>query len=193
MNLFPVVWFAVGAFFASEVALAMFKRARLGAADVQDRGSMRTLWAVIAGSVTLAVTAQRLGLGRIRFGGPWIPLLALALLLVGLAIRWAAIVSLGRFFTVDVAIHADHRVIQTGPYRFVRHPSYSGLLLAFLGVGVALGNWVSLLVLMVPISIALAARITTEERALHLALGPEYGAYCARTSRLVPAVFSSRR
>ena len=189
MALFPVVWFGVGAFFASEVALAMFKRARLGAAEVQDRGSMRTLWAVIAASVTLAVTARRLGLGLIRSGGPWIPLLALALLVVGLAIRWAAIVSLGRFFTVDVAIHADHRVIRTGPYRFVRHPSYSGLLLAFLGVGVALGSWVSLLVLMIPISIALAARIATEERALHLALGPEYAAYCAHTRRLVPAVF----
>lgn len=184
-----MVWIVVALFFASEVALAIFKRARLQGADVHDRGSMRTLWVVIALSVALAVGTARLSFGQIGVAGRWISVAALVLMAVGLAIRWASIVWLGHFFTVNVAIHHDHRVIQTGPYRFVRHPSYSGLLLVFLGVGVALASWLSLLVLVVPISLALAARIATEERALRVAFGPEYADYCARTSRLVPALF----
>ena len=70
--------------------------------------------------------------------------MAAAKFVVGIAIRWYAIVYLGRFFTVNVAIAADHRLIDSGPYRFVRHPSYIGALMAFLGLGLTLGNWVSL-------------------------------------------------
>jgi protein-S-isoprenylcysteine O-methyltransferase len=189
VSLSSIVRIVTALFLVSEVALAVFKRARLRTAEVSDRGSMRTLWVVIAISVTLATLVRRVPFGRIRAGGPWISIAALVLLAVGLAIRWAAIVALGRFFTVDVAIHPDHRVIQTGPYRFVRHPSYSGLLLAFLGVGVAFSSWLALLVLMVPIAMALAARIVTEERALHVAIGPEYAEYCSHTRRLVPVIF----
>jgi protein-S-isoprenylcysteine O-methyltransferase Ste14 len=189
VSLFSVVRVLSVLFFASEVALAVFRRARLRSAEVRDDGSLRALWAVIAVSVTMAVLAQRVPFGRIRLGGPWLSIAALVLLAVGLAIRWAAIVALGRFFTVDVAIHRDHRVIQAGPYRFVRHPSYSGLLLAFLGVGVGFSSWLSLVLLMAPIAIALAVRIATEERALHAALGPEYADYCARTRRLVPGIY----
>jgi protein-S-isoprenylcysteine O-methyltransferase Ste14 len=58
-----------------------------------------------------------------------------------------AIVHLGRFFTVNVAIAANHRLIDTGPYRFVRHPSYTGALMAFLGLALCLANWVPLAVI----------------------------------------------
>jgi protein-S-isoprenylcysteine O-methyltransferase len=70
-----------------------------------------------------------------------------ALFAAGLALRWYAIVYLGRFFTVNVAISKDHRLIDTGPYRFIRHPSYTGAIMAFVGVfasGFCLHNWASL-------------------------------------------------
>jgi protein-S-isoprenylcysteine O-methyltransferase len=79
-------------------------------------------------------------------------------------------------------------VIAAGPYRYVRHPSYAGLLLAFLGLGVFFGNWLSLGVLMIPITLAVIHRIRLEESMLVSALGPAYNAYCARTKRLIPGV-----
>ncbi len=115
--------------------------------------------------------------------------LALVLLLGGLALRWAAILTLDRLFTVDVAIQSDHMVVQNGLYRFIRHPSYTGLLLAFLGVGVYFANWLSMLVLMLPITLVVINRVVKEERTLLAALGADYAAYCARTRRFIPGLF----
>jgi len=115
--------------------------------------------------------------------------LGVGLFIAGLVLRWMAIIHLGRYFTVDVAIAEDHRLIESGPYRFVRHPSYSGALLAFAGFGICLGNWISLLVLIVPISWAFLRRIEIEESVLMQALGDTYAAYSRRTRRLVPFVY----
>jgi protein-S-isoprenylcysteine O-methyltransferase Ste14 len=115
-------------------------------------------------------------------------LLALVLMAGGLTIRWSAILTLGRFFTVDVAIQPQQPVIQTGPYRFVRHPSYAGLLFSFVGLGVYFGSWLSLVVLLVPITAAVVNRILKEEAALLVALGAPYAEYCARTKRLIPGL-----
>ncbi len=81
---------------------------------------------------------------------PALRVVGVALFAAGPAIRWYAIVHLGRFFTVDVAIAANHRFIDTGSYRFVRHPSYTGALMAFFGPALRLANWVSPAVVVVP-------------------------------------------
>jgi protein-S-isoprenylcysteine O-methyltransferase len=176
------------AFGLSEFGLSLWKRSGAGAAD-QDRRSLRVLWAVILGSVAVAILAAH-GLPQFHSG-----LLArlhpfgIALFAAGLILRWHSIVWLGRFFTVNVAIAADHRVVDTGPYRYVRHPSYTGVLLAFLGYGIALGNWLSLLAVTVPIAAAFMRRIAVEEAALHGALGQAYLDYASRTRRLVPFIY----
>jgi protein-S-isoprenylcysteine O-methyltransferase Ste14 len=96
---------------------------------------------------------------------------------------------LGRFFTVNVAIAKDHRVVSDGPYRFVRHPSYTGALVAFIGLGILVHNWMAALLLVVPITIMFLWRIHIEERALSAALGKAYTDYMARTKRLIPFVY----
>lgn len=173
----------------SEIVLGLVKRARLGAAMRQDEGSMRLLWLVISGGVAAAIFAQHVAVTRMHLA----PLVRLAaavgLLAVGLAIRWVAIFTLGRFFTVDVAVHTDHSLVETGLYRYVRHPSYAGLLLAFGGLGMFFGNWLGLVLLMVPIVAALTHRISVEEAALGRVLGAAYADYCARTKRLLPGVY----
>src|SRR5256885_14301920 len=170
----------------SETALAFLRRSDSRLARRDDRGSMRLLWLAIALGVGLAVASRSVIAARLPLPGRVVGPLALGLLLAGLAIRWAAIVSLGPLFTVDVAIRRDHVLVDRGMFRYVRHPSYSGLLLAFLGLGVFFTNWLSLVVLMLPIALAVVNRIGTEERALREALGAEYIAYCARTKRLIP-------
>lgn len=112
-----------------------------------------------------------------------------ALIVAGAAIRWLAIASLGRSFTRFVSIRKDHAIVETGPYRYVRHPSYAGVVLSFAGFGFALGNVASLAAIGVALAPALAYRIAVEEAALAERLGPAYEAYGARTARLVPWLF----
>lgn len=188
MTLAVVLWVVVALFPISEIALAALKRSKRGSAEARDQGSMRVLWIAITLGVGSAIAAQWVISARLHAPAHTVRLLALVLILAGLAVRWAAILTLGRLFTVDVAIQPNHSVVQTGPYRFVRHPSYSGLLLAFLGLGVFFGNWLSLVVLLVPILLAVISRVVNEERALLAALGAPYAEYCSRTKRLIPGV-----
>jgi protein-S-isoprenylcysteine O-methyltransferase len=111
------------------------------------------------------------------------------LFLGGLILRWYSIGYLGRYFTIDVSISAEHKLIDSGPYRCIRHPTYTGALLAFLGLGFCFGNWLSILFLTVPIIAAFLWRIWIQERALTDALGENYRAYVERTKRLIPFVY----
>jgi protein-S-isoprenylcysteine O-methyltransferase Ste14 len=173
----------------SEVGLTIWRRASRSQDGSHDRGSMRILWLVITLSVTAAFVARGYGVGALRLATPALDELALALMLGGLAIRWAAILTLGRYFTVNVAISQGHQIIQSGLYRLVRHPSYSGLLLTFAGTGLSFHNWLSFLLLVTPITAAIRHRIRIEEQALLQAFGQDYADYSGRTWRLVPWLY----
>jgi len=172
----------------SEVVLGVSRHARATPTATHDRGSLRLLWIVIVVSVGLAATFPDYAPTRIHASSGLVTAIALVFLAGGLALRWIAVVVLGRYFTVNVVVMRDHRVVDTGPYRYVRHPSYSGLLLAFLGLGLFFNNWLSLVIVVVPVTIALVYRIRIEEAALGAVMGAEYAAYCARTKRLVPGI-----
>ena len=113
----------------------------------------------------------------------------LAIFLAGIAIRLYSIIYLGKFFTANVAIAADHKLIDTGPYQQVRHPAYTGSLLTFLGFGLFFCNWASLVIMIVPVYAAFLWRIHIEEQALLGAFGEQYEEYMKRTKRLVPGVY----
>jgi protein-S-isoprenylcysteine O-methyltransferase Ste14 len=115
--------------------------------------------------------------------------IGIGLMLAGMAFRFYAMSVLGRFFTYDVAVHAGQTVIEVGPYRLIRHPSYTGTLIALVGIGLALGNWAGLLALLACIAAAYAYRISIEEAVLVAALGEPYTQYMRRTTRLVPFLF----
>lgn len=95
---------------------------------------------------------------------------------------------LGRYFTYQVDVHSGQTVIEAGPYRYIRHPSYAGALITVIGLGLALGNWASLLSMVACVAIGYAYRIRVEEAALVAALGQPYREYMSRTARLVPFV-----
>lgn len=173
---------------ASEVVIAIVTRTRRGAGNVRDRGSMLLLWVVILVSIT-ACEWVRYTVPANMFGGHWLRWASLAVLAAGLAIRWTAILTLGKSFSANVAIRESQKLHRTGLYRFVRHPSYLGLLLVFLAVGLHARNWISLALAVVPTTLALFYRIQVEERALHEAFGEEYAAYSRDTKRLLPGVF----
>ena len=90
---------------------------------------------------------------------------------------------------MSVAIHSRHESVDTGPFKLIRHPTYAGALLAFLGLALCLGNWLSLLLVMLPIIWAFSRRMSVEEPALASALGTPYTRYMRRTKRLVPWIY----
>jgi protein-S-isoprenylcysteine O-methyltransferase len=173
----------------SELGLAFKKRAKAVETRGRDRGSLRLLWIVIALSSFLAFNAAYALPAASMGAGPFVRDAGVALFAAGLAIRWYSIIHLGRFFTVNVAIAANHRLIDTGPYRFVRHPSYTGALMAFLGLGLCFNNWASLGTIVVPVFLVFLWRIRVEEAALMQGLGDPYRDYMSRTKRLIPAVY----
>ena len=109
----------------------------------------------------------------------------LVLMLAGMALRWYSIRVLGTSFTLEVSTRPGQKVVQSGPYRLMRHPSYTGGLLTVMGVLVCCVNWASLAALILAVA-GYAYRIKVEERALATDLGSPYRDYMRRTKRLIP-------
>ncbi|RYZ70612.1 MAG: isoprenylcysteine carboxylmethyltransferase family protein [Lysobacteraceae bacterium] len=154
----------------------------------RDRGTLVLLLATIGACIVAAVWLAWQPAGRIEDPGlrrllSWS---GQSLMLAGMLLRYWSVRVLARFFTIDVAVQEGHELIRRGPYRWVRHPSYTGSLTTFLGFGLALGNLWSLLVLMTPVVIAFLRRIRVEERVLAEAFPAEYPEYARQTRRLVP-------
>ena len=189
MSIAGIFQFLVTMWWISEVGLLLFTHTRKSQGSLGDRGSLLLLWPTIGLFIWLGTSFGGKHPHTLFSGAPWLISLALALLIVGLVVRWVAILSLGRAFSVNVAIQTNQQVNQSGPYRFVRHPSYSGLLLALLAIGIATRNWMALLIVVVPPVLALLYCIHVEEGALTTAFGSEYSAYSARTKRLIPGVY----
>jgi len=179
------------AWVASEVAVLIFTRARTRTVGHQnhDRGSLLLLWAVITASISLGTWYGHLHTPDLFRNASEARLVSVFLLAVGLAIRWLAILKLGRSFTANVVIHKEQRVEKSGVFRFVRHPSYTGLLIIFTGIALNTRSWIGLAIVLVPILAALLYRIHVEENALSIAFGEEYRDYCRSTKRLIPGVF----
>jgi protein-S-isoprenylcysteine O-methyltransferase Ste14 len=107
----------------------------------------------------------------------------------GIAFRQWAIAVLGAYFTVDVRVSVDQPVVEAGPYSRVAHPAYTGMVLVFVGLGLMLGNWLSLAFLTLVPAIGLVIRIRVEERAMLVGIGEPYRRFLAGRARLVPGIW----
>ncbi len=177
-----------GFWIVSEILLQFL---RFSKSDNQDKdlGSGKRLILVIYISITVGIIISFTRYGRIYINYHIIQLGSLILIVLGLVVRWLAIFTLRRFFTVNVAIQTDHIIIQTGIYKYIRHPSYLGMLISFFGLGVCLSNLISIALLLVPLAFGLVNRIQIEERALIDAFGNDYLKYCKDTWKLIPWVY----
>src|SRR5467141_3114004 len=182
-------WGAFVSWILPEVIAWRVKRST-DSSQARDQGSLNlivTLWWIGIAFVFLC----SLLLPQAAISWKRIPLffVGICLMLLGTALRWYSAAVLGKYFTFDVAIQSGQILIEVGPYRHIRHPSYSGALLSLLGFGLALGNWAGLAVALSCMGFAYAYRIRIEEAALASALGDTYKEYRKRTWRLVPFVF----
>lgn len=160
------------------------------AATRYDEKSLGTLWLTIIFAICAAEYVSMFT----HFGHIYDPFqiyywCGCALMLGGIALRLRAIYELRRFFTVHVSIADDHELIRTGLYARLRHPSYTGALVAFLGLALTMRSWIGLFIIMIPIKIAFLRRIRIEEAVLREKFGERYDEYCRQTRALIPGVY----
>lgn len=115
--------------------------------------------------------------------------LGLFLFVCGVLLRVSAIRNLGKFFTMDLSIRKEHQLITTGVYKYIRHPSYTGIIIALTGAGLALNNWISLFFGTILFFLAFNKRISNEEKGLINCFGEEYIRYQKKTKRWIPFIY----
>lgn len=178
-----------GVWLVSEIVLGRVTRATDSEARRWDRSSLRVLWSTLAAAMAVGIYLGLHGIGFIAYGSRIVSIVGLVLIALGMALRWIAIATLRRYFTSNVSIQQGHELVKRGLYRIVRHPSYTGSLLSFFGIGLTFANWLSVLVIFVPILCAFLYRIRVEERALTAHFGDRYTDYCRTTKRLIPRIY----
>jgi len=153
-----------------------------------DKSSL-TIWMAADLTIPVGIIIGFTEIGRIHTERTLLGTCGIVLMLAGICVRWTAIYTLGKYFTRKVTILPDHRLVQSGLYKYLRHPSYSGFLLGDLGLGLTFSNWLSLIIIFVPTFAAAFYRMHVEEKALAQAFGSEYIDYCSATNRLIPKVY----
>jgi protein-S-isoprenylcysteine O-methyltransferase len=188
-------WLTVGlsaVWFFSELGLNAGRRSK-ESSQGKDRLSLRLMWSATVVSIGFTVAAEFVpalmgNAGKISPVSPYLGYFGCLLMICGLVVRFVAIAILNKQFTVNVAIVKNHEIVDKGLYSIVRHPSYSGRLLTFLGLGLAFENWISLIILCVLPLASTLYRISIEEGVLVEHFGTAYKDCRNRTKALIPGV-----
>ncbi|MGH2885628.1 MAG: methyltransferase family protein [Solirubrobacteraceae bacterium] len=145
------------------------------------------VWAVVA--TVMLHRGSHIAPGASIGDGAGVFAVGMVLLAAGAWLRWSSFWALGQYFTFTVDVSSDQQVVQTGPYRVLRHPGYAGGLLAMIGIGVIYANWIGLAGFIIPCLIIIVWRIRIEEAALLRTAGDPYRTYAAHHKRLVPLIW----
>lgn len=147
---------------------------------------------IISTELALCLSPVICWLPALRFAGFQTPIVfwaGIVTMCLGFILRHWSIYVLGKYFRTTVEFEQDQKVVQTGPYRYVRHPAYSGIILFFIGYGLIAQNWLSLVAAVVLPTISLLYRIRIEEAALVQGIGTGYREYQKKTKRLIPMIW----
>jgi protein-S-isoprenylcysteine O-methyltransferase Ste14 len=170
--------------------LLIAKRSRQsGGRNNTERHSEYAIWLVILLGVFVALYFKQKHLAPLPLEREIRLIFGAIIFVFGLGVRVYAIKYLGRFFSSRVEIQQAHKLITSGPYRYVRHPSYTGLLIGFTGAGVAMGDLLSLLFVLIPSSWVFIKRIKLEEALLLQHFGDEFEMYKKQSKKLIPGFF----
>jgi protein-S-isoprenylcysteine O-methyltransferase len=184
----PQIWILVaigliGSIFQPDYKLIKDK------ANSKDKGTeAQIIWSVY---ICLLFTILEASYLRFPESVKWnmVTTVSLVIMTLGLLLRTWSIYSLGKYFTMHLAIHKEHEIICTEPYRYLRHPSYVGAFLTYLGTTVFFHSWFSLIVALIILPIAWLRRMHYEERLLTDEFGEEYTTYCQTAKKVIPGIW----
>ena len=154
----------------------------------RDKGSLWLLYGLITIGYALSFAIGATKFGRIY---PWNTFFAIgmALFVIGFMVRVSSILTLKQYFTYSVAKVENHKIITSGLYKFIRHPGYLGQLIIFMGISLTISNWLSILLMMIPVTLGYLYRIKVEEKFMTDQLGNDYKNYQERTKKIIPMVY----
>ena len=161
-------------------------------AEKDDRSSQYVLGTTLSIAVAVILysnSSERFAIGVSSWGAPYVSYTGFVCIILGFIVQWTGVFTLRQQWSPVVIITDDHQLIITGIYKFIRHPIYAGLLLEILGFSLAVSNWLSFFIILLPNAAAMGYRIYVEEKALEQHFGNEYFAYERRTKRLIPGIF----
>ncbi|MDP3879070.1 MAG: isoprenylcysteine carboxylmethyltransferase family protein [Dehalococcoidales bacterium] len=170
-----------------ELWLNFRDRARVDATE--DKSSGLHLFSLLIAALVICVIIQQTDLPRIPIGQDHRYLIGTSVVLAGAVLRWWAFWSLGKYFRTVLAIQDGQKVVDRGPYRFIRHPAYTGALLAFTGFGLGLGIWAGLAVILALSFLGYHRRIKLEEQLMITCFQAEYLRFMEKTKKLIPFIY----
>ena len=171
-----------------EVFINIRQKSKSRVTASRDKGSLWWLYGLITLGYALSFAIGATKIGRIYH---WNTLFAVGMALfgIGLMIRIHSLLTLKQYFTYSVAKVENHKIIETGLYKFIRHPGYLGQLMIFLGISISVSNWFSILLMMIPISIGYLYRMRIEEKFISEQLGEDYLIYQKHTKKIIPLLY----
>jgi protein-S-isoprenylcysteine O-methyltransferase Ste14 len=174
-------------FVCEQIGGVIIPAIRRGGARVQRRNVGSNLMVLVSWVFILSfpVIFAKIGFALLP---DWVYYIGIALMLAGTAFRQWAIAVLGRYFSGVIGVQTEQKVVESGPYRWIRHPSYTGVLIFLVGMGLAVQSWAAVLVEIVIFGIAYGYRIFVEEKVLIRELGNSYVEYMKRTKRVIPKI-----
>jgi protein-S-isoprenylcysteine O-methyltransferase Ste14 len=153
-----------------------------------DKGSIWLLFISISIGYWLSFLIASTRIGRIYYWNTFF-IIGSILEIIGLIIRVTSILTLKQQFTYTVTKIENHKLVETGLYKNIRHPGYLGQLIIFLGISTTLSNWLSVLLMIIPVLLGYLNRINVEEKFMVKQMGQKYIDYQKRTKRLIPAIY----
>jgi len=171
-----------------EVFMNLRQRSKSKVTTSSDKSSLWLLYGLITVGYALSFSIGATKIGRIYYWNTFFAI-GMALVVIGFVIRIHSILTLKQYFTFSVAQVENHKIIETGLYKFIRHPGYLGQLIIFIGISTSISNWLSILVMMIAITLGYFYRIKVEERFMLEQLGEDYLNYQERTKRLIPMIY----
>ena len=182
-----VILFISFIFFLSELLLILIKRSKTKNVKIKkDRGSLILLWIAITLGLSFGfIRAKYSEWETINY---FFALTGIIVFILGSILRWSSIGQLKQGFTVNVSINKEHILKTDGIYKYIRHPSYLGLIMVIGGLSVAMNSVISFIITVIPVLVAVNYRIFIEEKLLISEFGEKYIQYKSTTKKLIPGI-----